>query len=233
MWFKWNVFTYGLSGNNRPSLIWEARWPVKSQECSSCGNYKIFQPWSETDCDKDGFSFCSMKSSKIAVSSFSSEPMTLASNCGAAIPTTSTSVKPKKVLRWMAQSVHQERWGMSQSQTWFNGFFGCFFSFSCHCQYLLKFFCLFPLVLIIVTIVVLQGPLHLEVQPATSGPRWELGFVVKVWLLLQNMWRWSSLSQPTVQQPSVSSEAAGRLSAAEWFTRSLCSSNRWWHSVKG
>lgn len=36
--------------------------------------------------------------------------MTLASNCGAATLKTSIFVKPKKVLRWMEQSVHQERW---------------------------------------------------------------------------------------------------------------------------
>lgn len=53
---------------------------------------------------------------KIAVFSFSFEPMTLASNCGAVTPTTSTFVKPKKVLRWMEQSVHQERWEISLNQ---------------------------------------------------------------------------------------------------------------------
>ncbi|KAA8581464.1 hypothetical protein FQN60_003045 [Etheostoma spectabile] len=36
------------------------------------------------------------------------EPTTLASNCGAVTQTTSTFVKPKKVLRWMEPSVHQE-----------------------------------------------------------------------------------------------------------------------------
>lgn len=49
-------------------------------------------------------------------SSSSFEPTTLASSCGAATPTTSTSVKPKKVLRWTAQSVHWERWEISSNK---------------------------------------------------------------------------------------------------------------------
>lgn len=63
---------------------------------------------------------------------------------------------------------------------------------------------------LVIFLVVLQGPLHLEIQPAASGPRWELGLVVQARLLLQNMRRWSSLPQQTVQQPSVSAVAARR-----------------------
>lgn len=63
-------------------------------------------------------SFWSMKTAVLTTvgffAPFSFEPMTLASNCGAAILITSTFVKPKKDLQWMAQSVHQERWEMSQ-----------------------------------------------------------------------------------------------------------------------
>lgn len=52
---------------------------------------------------------------KMAVSSFSFERTTRASNCGAVIRTTSTFVKPKKVLQWMEQSAHPGRWELSGS----------------------------------------------------------------------------------------------------------------------
>lgn len=57
----------------------------------------------------------------------------------------------------------------------------------------------------VIFLVVLQGPLHLEVQPAASGPRRELGLLVRFRFLLQDMWRWSPLPQQTMQQPTVSS----------------------------
>lgn len=63
----------------------------------------------------------------------------------------------------------------------------------------------------VIFLVVLQGPLHLEIKPAASGPWWELGLLVKVWLLLQNLWRWSSFPQQAVQQPSVSNVTAREL----------------------
>lgn len=59
--------------------------------------------------------------------------------------------------------------------------------------------------------VVLQGSLHLEVQPGAARAWWELGLLVKIWVMFQDVWRWSSFPQQAVQWPPVSTEAVMRL----------------------
>lgn len=59
--------------------------------------------------------------------------------------------------------------------------------------------------------VVLQGSLHLEVQPGAARAWRELGLLVKIWVMFQDVWRWSSFPQQAVQWPPVSTEAVTRL----------------------
>lgn len=74
------------------------------------------------------------------------------------------------------------------------------------CNYV---FCIYLTFLVIFSTVVLQRSLHVE-KSESGKARWCLGLLEQIWFLLTLLWNWSSISNTSVQQPSVSAKTLHR-----------------------